>query len=577
MSTLIAGKRIPRPGLSAPVRALAVLLLTGLLMLTGAQAASAHAELLSTTPEDGAVLDQAPAEAVLTFNEPVQLIDGSIRLFPGDDDPLNLDAHVSNTSVVATFPAGVDDGAYALSYRVVSADGHPISGAITFTIGDATAPSPHTTPVVETATPESTQLAVSTLTAMQYLSLLVFAGLILFERLVLRGPGTPNRRSLLLLRVTGLSAIAASLLLIPASALNVLGKSLEAVVNPAAWWSGVLWAPVAAATIVLIGVAPAALLSTQDMKRAWTRLLAILLPLIALSAPVLVGHTQLMEPRALIIAADLGHLFSGSFWIGGVVGLILFLASARVVDGKPAGTDPKLAAMVVRRFSHLAVWSVIVLAISGTIMGVMIVGTFDKLVTTSYGLTLLLKIGIIIPVVAIAAYNRRRLLPKLSTRPTARMQWQSLTRTLSYEAALLVAVLLLTGFLTNLSPAHDHHESTTESTAPVAQTVTISGDAQGLSLDGDLEPALPGENTITFTLEYEGEPVSSDEVTIRTRLPEHDLGPFEVTAELDPSTGTYSARLDMPVAGEWQIQVLARVSTFAEPIVTLPISVRPAP
>lgn len=572
MSTLIAGKHSPRRGLALSLRALTALLLGGLLTLAGAQAASAHAELLSTTPENGTVLDQAPAEAVLTFNEPVQLIDGSIRLFPGDDDPLILDAHVSNTSVIAALPGDVPDGAYALSYRVVSADGHPISGAITFTIGD-TPQEGAATPVVETATPPDTQFAVSALTALQYLTLLVFAGLILFERLVLRSTTPPDRRSRNILRLTGIAAAAASLLLIPMSALNVTGESLPAVVNPSAWWPGVFWAPVAAAIIVCVGLAGAAVLWTRQQERRGTRLLAALLPLLALAAPVLVGHTQLMEPRALIIAADLGHLLAGSFWTGAVLGLLLFLAATRVTNNPEAGTAPALAVKVVQRFSRVAVWSVVILAVSGTVMGVMIVGSFDALITTSYGLTLLLKIGIVIPVIAIAAYNRTRLLPRIASRPTARMQWQTLTRTLSYEAALLIAVLLLTGFLTNLSPTHEHHGTSGASAVAAAQIVTIDADAQGLALQGELEPALTGENEITFTLEYDGAPVTPDEVTLRTTQPEHDLGPFETTAELDPETGEYYAHLDMPVAGEWEIQVLARVSTFAQPIVTIPITV----
>src|SRR5699024_11320369 len=102
-----------------------------------AQAASRAAELLSTTREEGAVLEDAPAEVVVTFNEPVQLLDGSIRLFPGDGEPIVLDASVSDARIVATFPSDADDGRYALSYRVVSADGHPISGAISFTVGHA--------------------------------------------------------------------------------------------------------------------------------------------------------------------------------------------------------------------------------------------------------------------------------------------------------------------------------------------------------------------------------------------------------------------------------------------------------
>lgn len=572
MSTLITGKHSPRRGLALSLRTLAVLLLGGLLTLTGAQAASAHAELLSTTPENGAVLDEAPAEAVLTFNESVQLIDGSIRLFPGDEDPLTLDAHVSNTSVIAALPADLADGAYALSYRVVSADGHPISGAITFTIGD-TPQAVATTPVVETATPPSTQFAVSVLTALQYLTLLIFAGLILFERLVLRSNTPPDRRSRNILRLTGIVAAAASLLLIPASALNVAGESLAAVVSPSAWWPGVFWAPVVAAIIVCVGLTGAAVLWTRQQDRRGTRLLAALLPLLALAAPVLVGHTQLMEPRALIIAADLGHLLAGSFWTGGVLGLLLFLAATRATTVREASTAPALAAKVVQKFSRLAIWSVVILAVSGTVMGFLIVGSFDALITTSYGLTLLLKIGIVIPVIAIAVYNRTRLLPRITSRPTARMQWQTLTRTLSYEAALLIAVLLLTGFLTNLSPTHEHHDTSSASTAATAQTVTIDADAQGLALRGELEPALTGENEITFTLEYDGESVAPDEVTLRTTQAEHDLGPFETTAELDPATGEYSAELNMPVAGEWELQVLARVSTFAQPIVTIPVTV----
>lgn len=571
MTTLIAGKHQPRRGLALSLRVLAVLLLGGLLTLTGAQAASAHAELLSTTPENGAVLDEAPAEAVLTFNEPVQLIDGSIRLFPGDDDPLTLDAHVNNTSVIAALPADLADGAYALSYRVVSADGHPISGAITFTIGDGQAGSA-TAPVVETATPQDTQFAVSALTALQYLSLLGFAGLVLFERLVLRSTALPERRSRNILRLTGIGAGTASLLLIPTSALNVTGNPLTAVIDPTAWWSGVFWAPVTAAIIVCAGLAGATVLSTRQLGSRGMRLLAVLLPLLALAAPVLVGHTQLMEPRALIIAADLGHLLAGAFWTGGVLGLLRFLAATRVTNAQESGTSPALAVKVVQRFSRMAVWSVIVLAVSGTVMGVMIVGSVDALVTTSYGLTLLLKIGIVSPVIAIAAYNGLRLLPRISSRSTVRMQWQTLTRTLSYEAALLVAILLLTGFLTNLSPTHEHHDTPTEITAATAQTVTIDADAQGLSLRGELEPALTGENEITFTLEYHGEPVTPDEVTIRTHQAEHDLGPFQTTAELDPVTGQYSADLDMPIAGVWQIRVLARVSTFAEPIVMIPVT-----
>lgn len=567
MTTLLAGQRRP---CTVPLRVLAAALLGALLVLLGVQSASAHAELLSTTPQDGAVLEQAPAEAELTFNEPVQLIEDSIRLFAGDEDPVVLEAHISNDTVIAALPAEVEQGRYALSYRVVSADGHPISGAITFTIGNASGPAP--APMVDTQTPQSTQTALSVLTALQYIALLVFVGLIIFDRAVLRGRGPASARSARVLGWAGIGAAVASVLLVPVSALNVTGDRLGALLTPSQWWGGLLWAPATAAGLVIVAGAGAYVLATRAVERPRARLLALVPAFLALVAPVLVGHTQLIEPRALISASDFGHLLAGSFWVGGVVGLLLFLASARPGDGGTSEGDPMLAAEVVQRFSRLAVWSVALLAALGLVMGLMIVGSLQTLFTTTYGILLLVKVGIIIPIVAIAGYNRFRLLPRLFTSPTARQRWRHLTRALGMEATLLVVVLLVTGFLTNLSPGQDMQDHPGHETA-VADTVTLDAQAQGLTIDGTLEPALVGANDLSFALQYQGEAVTSEEVTIRVSLPEHELGPFEVTPEFDEAAGEYSAELTLPVAGEWQVDVVARVSKFDEPIVTVPVTV----
>lgn len=570
MTVLIAGKQRALHSARVLLQVVGIIFVSGWAILIAAQSASAHAELLSTTPEDGAALERPPAEAVLTFNEPVQLLDSSIRLFPGDEAPVVLDAHVSDTEVGAALPGELADGSYALSYRVTSADGHPVSGAITFTIGDAD--NPTSAPAVDTQTPQGTLLAVRVLTALQYLTLLASAGLVFFDRMVLRSARPRTGRAVRALRWTGIGAAVTSVLLIPVSALNVTGSPLVALLSPSAWSSGVLWAPVGAASLVVLGIAGTLSLSTRDIRNMPGRAFRTTAPLLALVAPVLVGHSQTVEPRTIIILADIGHLLAGSFWTGGVAGLLFFLAGERRRRRRKApGPDPMLAVQVVERFSRFAIWSVILLALSGTIMGVMIVGSLEVLVTTTYGLTLLLKIGILTPIIAIAGYNRLRLVPTLSTRPTARGQWRLLTRTLTCEAVLLVAVLAVTGFLTNLSPGQDHHSHTAESPAA---PVTVSAEAQELAVEGSLEPALTGDNRITFALRYEDEPVTPDEVTLRATLPEHDLGPFEVVPDLDTDTGEYTAQLPLPVAGSWQVQVSARVSTFAEPIVTIPVSIR---
>ena len=518
------------------------------------------------------MLEEAPAEVVLTFNEPVQLLAGSVRLFLGDETPLLLDSRVSKTDVVASFPVGLADGSYALSYRVVSADGHPIAGAITFTIGEDSADTP--VPLVETLAPQATQSAVSTLTALEYISLLIFTGLLLFERIVLRSNQSFTPRSVLVLRYSGMGAVASSVLLVPVSALNIMGGPLAALITPSVWWPGMLWAPATVATLIVLGIVTAYVMSAMRSSRRTARVLALVSSLSALAAPVLIGHSQLVDPRTLIVAADLGHLFAGAFWTGGLIGLILFLAAAfpSRKNGKE-GTDPILVASVVQRFSSYAIWSVILLTISGTIMGIMIVESIDALTTTPYGLTLLLKIGIVSSVVMIAAYNRYRLLPALRAHPETAPKWRLLGRTLVYEAFLLIMVLFITGFLTNLSPNHSHHTAGAE-TSVIAETVDIRASAQQLTVTGTLTPALTGENKIEFSLTSVGDAVAPEEVTVRVSLPEHDLGPFQVATELDHTTGKYGAQLLLPVTGDWKIQIIARVSTFSEPIVTIPITIR---
>ncbi|OJX65513.1 MAG: hypothetical protein BGO95_10650 [Micrococcales bacterium 73-13] len=570
MTTPIAGER-PTALRRATGFGLLAVLLGFLLALIGAQAASAHAGLLDTTPEDGAVLDQMPQEAVLRFSESVQILEGSLRMFPGDGDPLTLDAQVVDTRLSAALPQDLGDGRYALSYRVVSADGHPISGAIIFTIGDATgAP----TPTLETGTPEDTVFAVNALTVVEYHGLLLFAGLVMFRRLVLRirEPATGIGRWLLI--AAGIAAVAAALLLIPASALDIMGQPIASITNPSAWLSGVLWPPLITALLVIVGAIPGLLLVTRSAGRVAVRALSVLAAMVALAAPVLVGHTQLIEPRGLMVVADLGHLLAGAFWIGGILGLLLFLAEASPAgDGPRKGTDPLLATDVVLRFSRLAFWSVLVLAVSGITMGVLIVGTFQALVTTGYGLTLLLKLTIVIAVVAVAFWNRRYLVPAILAKPNARLRWRTLQRTLAYEGALLVVVLVITGILANMSPDHEGHESAggDETTSTSSE---ITGEAQQLTIDGTFNPGLTGENTFAFTLTYQGEVVEPESVVLKATLPEHDLGPFDVVAQDDPMETGYTAVLDLPVAGEWQIQVIARVSTFAEPIVRVPITIR---
>ncbi len=117
---------------------LAASIAVGGLVLT-AERADAHAVLESTEPADGAQLDSAPDRVVLRFSESVQAADDGITVYAGSGDALDTgppEHPGGDGSAVAVDLPDLDDGAYVVSWRVVSVDSHPVSGAFVFEVGD---------------------------------------------------------------------------------------------------------------------------------------------------------------------------------------------------------------------------------------------------------------------------------------------------------------------------------------------------------------------------------------------------------------------------------------------------------
>jgi methionine-rich copper-binding protein CopC len=123
---------------------LAVLALTGLGLFALAGTASAHNTLVSSNPAADASVDAGPRTVVLTFDQPVQEGEGlnSVAVTGPDGKewqggPAKVDSNVVSAPLRELGPTGV----YTIGYRIVSADGHPVSGKVTFTLttaGDGT-------------------------------------------------------------------------------------------------------------------------------------------------------------------------------------------------------------------------------------------------------------------------------------------------------------------------------------------------------------------------------------------------------------------------------------------------------
>ncbi len=141
-------------------RAVTLALAVGIALLLGAAPAWAHSQLEGSNPADGASVATPPSAVSLTFNEDVQPGFTVITLIGPD----GKDYHTGNvtetdtTVSVGALPLG-PSGVYQIGYRVVSADGHPVSGKTSFTLTTAGPGAAQAQPPATAAAPDAVPTA----------------------------------------------------------------------------------------------------------------------------------------------------------------------------------------------------------------------------------------------------------------------------------------------------------------------------------------------------------------------------------------------------------------------------------
>lgn len=128
-------------------RALLALVLCLPALLLAAGPASAHAGLLDSDPADGATLEGAPRQVTLSFNEDIQR-PAYVVVRAAGEEVASGEAEVSGPRVTASVPADAAPGEWSVAFRVVSTDGHPVTGELGFTVAE---------PPAAESTQESTQ------------------------------------------------------------------------------------------------------------------------------------------------------------------------------------------------------------------------------------------------------------------------------------------------------------------------------------------------------------------------------------------------------------------------------------
>jgi copper transport protein len=578
------------------------LLGAALALLVWPAAAFAHAMLEATSPARGADLRHQPSAVVFRFNEPVEGTFGAVRVFNARGERVDAgDAFHpggSGPRVGVHLKPRLPHGTYTATYRVISADGHPVSSGFVFSIGKpGAAGAPVSKLLGRSKTGPVTDVVFGAAKATEYASIALAIGGMAFllflwpgalqqvaggsERWRLASERFARRLRGLVLAAVLAGALAAALAVVMQGAIGA-GISGWSAVTPRTvrevlgtrfgtiWGIAVpAWLVVGGLSLALLGVGtraraaalePAQLGATGlALRRSWMAGLIFAPLAFLLLAPSLSGHATTQSPVAAMLPLNLVHVLAMSLWVGGLVVLVAVLpAAARQLE---RSDRTRLVAAILARFSQLAVVAVIVIMTTGLIQAYIEVRSVPNLFDTAFGRAVLIKFCLLLSLIALGAFNRRRSVPRLralaeSGAPPGRTGLL-LRRALRTEVALIAVVLGVTAALSSYAP------SIARQTGPYSSTKNLGP----LQLQMTVDPARLGRNDIhlDFFRQRDGSPFTgAKEITLTALDRGKNIGPLPERVE-GMAPGHYMAPgVVLSAPGKWLLDVTVRVSEFDE-------------
>jgi len=532
--------------LPAPFTRIARLVaLVVLTMLLHAGAAWSHASLNASEPADGAVVAAAPRSYSLTFSEPVSPL--ALRLVRPDGSSAPLDRFaVRGNGVEIEVPADLGRGTHVLSWRVVSADGHPVGGAIVFSIGAASA----SAPVVGEEIDWTVRGWLWASKVALYIGFFFGIGGV-FARCILM-PGT-DAGSRIVAWALALGA-AASVVSLGFQGLDALGAPASRLADPTVWSTGLgtSYGGTVVAALVAFALAGCALAMTGLAAQA-TAGAALLLAGIALA---LSGHASAASPQWLMRPAVFLHGTAIAAWIGALAPLGLALRGSR-----------QGAVQALRRFSRVIPVVVAVLVVAGIVLAVVQVERPAALLDTAYGQVLLVKLALLAGLFVLAAVNRWFLTaPAEAGDPAATRR---LVRSVAVETLVVLLVFGVAAVWRFTPPPR-------ALAAAAAAPAVMHVHAAEAMADLTVTPGRAGPVRVSAVIATgESGPLDAKEVTFVFSKPDAGIEPFRRKAERSGDGAWRADGVVLPLPGDWSVRVDVLISDFEMARLAGRIAIRP--
>jgi copper transport protein len=523
--------------------------------------ASAHATLVTSSPADGARLASAPRTVSITFDENVGLgklgylhvtgpsgnrVDSGAAFHPGGD----------GTRIADNLNPGLGDGTYTASFRVISADSHPVAGTIQFVVGNG--------PLVRGASGGGSAVDQVTGTAFDIVRWISYAGLALLGGawllLTVWPAGRDDRRARAIVWTGWGGATLGGLLELLVQGPYSAGAGLSRITDGSLLDDTLHtdFGQLHCLRLLLLGVLAfgfARSLQPDARPARWEAALGAIGVGIAYTFSAS-GHGNTTSPRWVSIPADMLHVLAMATWLGGLVMLVGAVLPRR---------EPDEVRATVPVFSQVAFVAVCVLVASGTYAAFRGIGTVDAIFTTTYGWLVVGKVLLLIAILTVANVSRRLVHrravayamtdtvladePELADDPIAT---ERLRRGVLVEAVIGLVVLAFTAVL--VGEPRGKEALIASYREPVSASAPLGG---GRSVTVTAEPGVHGP--VSFTIELSSGGAQSITATATQKAKQLGPLPIKLTRE---RPWLYGGSATLPVAGSWQIALVVTTSTF---------------
>jgi len=454
---------------------------------------------------------------------------------------------------------------------VVSGDAHPIRGSFTFTVGDAEAAGASVVAGVGSHGNRAVGITFGIVRGIAFGSVLFLVGAVTFVRFRWREAGQDRLLRALLAVACGL-VFASALAGIGLQAAYANGRSLTGAFDTDLVGDvldsrfGQAW--LARAGLIVVIVFLARVLRHRESVARDATFAALFVGLLATFT--FAGHAVTGRWTGLAVVTDLVHLGAIALWLGGVA--VLVIGFYRRTPGRVAATQ---------QFSRIAAPAIAVIVITGLLQAWRQASALDDLLDTTYGRLVLAKAGVLLLIVAAASASRdivrkrmgATLLPAGPGAARVELQpedEQDFRNAIAVEVAFAVLILAITAVLVNSVPARDAEATeATTTTNTFAQVVT----ADDLQFEVTVSPASTGPNNLVIvTRTLEGTPTAALELSATLSEPARDIPPIDVDLA-DHGGGHYTATVDVPFPGSWELRLAALVTDIDQTTATLAVPI----